>query len=79
MLQKVKQKYLNLILLKLFKHNKYSVLGSYVIALQISENRTPFMDGQFFKNCLYKVAHILCFDKTSENKKNVMLENTCYL
>lgn len=48
----------------LFKQNEASVLASYVIAQEIAKHSKPFLEGEFFKNCMLKVVDIVCPEKS---------------
>ena len=52
-----------LIFKKSNQESQASTHASYVVAYEIAEQGKPFLEGEFVKDCMLKVAEIVCPDK----------------
>lgn len=58
------------------KAQEISTLASYEVAHLIARHGKPFIDGEFVKECLMKVATIICSEKMQDFKNISLSRNT---
>ena len=57
------------------KTKENAIIASYEVAQLIAQHRKPFSDGDFIKQCLTKVAEIICPEKMQEFNNVSMSRN----